>query len=245
MGALQHLVALLGIVVELLHAGDVDVGELPVGQQAVAPVVEAAELRLLPDVEVELEEADAVADDRQLELRRVVEELAVLLGRAEAHHRLDAGAVVPRAVEGHELARRGELRDIALEVPLAALRVGRLGQRHVAGRARVEILADDEDGAALAGRVAALEQRHQPLAARLQPGVQLDELGLQELELLLVGLVLQLLVVGIAAGADLMVLDPVGQVRILDVEDALLAGHLELDRLDPAALAPGLVLFHA
>ena len=58
----------------------------------------------------------------------------MLLRRAEAHHRFDAGAVVPGAVEGHELAGGREVRDVALEIPLAAFGLGRLGQRDVARR---------------------------------------------------------------------------------------------------------------
>ena len=85
------------------------------------------------------------------------EELRMLLGRAEAHHRLDPGAIVPGAVEGHELSGGRELADVALEIPLSALGLGRLGQCDVARPARVHVLADRIDRAALAGGVASLE----------------------------------------------------------------------------------------
>jgi hypothetical protein len=49
----------------------------------------------------------------------------LLLG-AEAHHPLDAGAVVPGAVEQHDLAAGGQVRHVALEVPLGLLALGRL-----------------------------------------------------------------------------------------------------------------------
>ena len=59
--------------------------------------------------------------------------------------------------------------DVALEVPLAALALGRLLQRDHPGAARVEVLGEALDGAALAGRVAALEEDHDPLAGVLAP----------------------------------------------------------------------------
>ena len=49
---------------------------------------------------------------------------------AEAHHPFDAGAVVPGPVEQHDLPGRRQVGDVALEVPLALLGLGRLGQRH-------------------------------------------------------------------------------------------------------------------
>ena len=66
--------------------------------------------------------------------------------------------------------------------------------------ARVHVLEEAGDAAALAGRVASLEQGDDALALGLHVVLQLQELALQAAELLLVGLALQALVVGIAAG---------------------------------------------
>ena len=82
---------------------------------------------------------------------------STLVRRAEAHHPLDAGAVVPAAVEQHDLAGRRQVRDVALEVPLRALALVRRRQRDDAADARIEALRDALDDAALAGRIAALE----------------------------------------------------------------------------------------
>ena len=54
----------------------------------------------------------------------------------------------------------GRCVDVALEVPLAQLGRGRLGQRDDARTARVEVLDEPLDRAALAGRVATLEDDH-------------------------------------------------------------------------------------
>src|SRR5215471_15251960 len=52
---------------------------------------------------------------------------------AKAEHALDAGAVIPRAIEHDHVAGRGKVLDIALEIPLAALGFGRLRQRYRRG----------------------------------------------------------------------------------------------------------------
>jgi hypothetical protein len=63
---------------------------------------------------------------------------------------------------------------------LGALALARLLQGHDPGRARVEVLHEPLDGAALAGRVAALEQDDQPLPGGLDPVLELQQLDLQQ-----------------------------------------------------------------
>ena len=98
---------------------------------------------------------------------------------AEAHDALDAGAVVPGAVEQHDLAAGRQMRDVALEIPLRALALGRRGQRHDAADARIEPLGDALDRAALAGGVAALEDHDDLQLLVLHPVLQLHQLVLQ------------------------------------------------------------------
>ena len=69
-------------------------------------LLEAAALLLAADREPELDQVDAAAHQVALELRRLAHELQVFVVGAEAHHPLDAGAVVPGAVEQHDLAAR-------------------------------------------------------------------------------------------------------------------------------------------
>ena len=118
-----------------------------------------------------------------------------LLG-AVAHDPLDAGAVVPAAVEDHDLAGGGQLLDVALHVELGLLPVGRRRQRDDAEDARADPLGQALDHAALAGGVAALEDDDDAGAGRLHPGLQVGDLDLQPGELRLVGLVAGLLRVG-------------------------------------------------
>ena len=89
----------------------------------------------------------------------------MLLGGAEAHHLLDPGAVVPGAVEDRDLSGGGQVGDVALEVPLRLLALGRRRQRDDAADPRRDVLGDPLDHAALAGGVAALEDDRDPRAA--------------------------------------------------------------------------------
>ena len=111
--------------------------------------------------------------------RALAHELEIFVGLAEAHHALDAGSVIPGTVEEHHFAGGGQMVDVALEVPLRALALVRLFQRHDARAARIEMLHETLDRAALAGRVAALEQNDDLLAAFLDPILRLQELRLQ------------------------------------------------------------------
>jgi hypothetical protein len=70
--------------------------------------------------------------------------------------------------------------EVALEVPLAALALARLVQGHHRRPARVQVLHEPLDGAALAGGVAALEHDHQPLTGRLDPVLELQQLDLEQ-----------------------------------------------------------------
>ena len=109
-------------------------------------------------------------------------------GGREPHHALDAAAVVPAAVEQHDLARRGQVLDVALEVPLGALPLGGRGQRDDAADARVEVLHHPLDRATLARGVAALEHDDEARTGGLHPLLHLDELRLQAQQLGLVAL---------------------------------------------------------
>ena len=112
---------------------------------------------------------------------------------AEAHHVLDARAVVPTAVEDHDFARGRKMLHVALDVHLRLLAVGRRGQRHQAEHARADALGDGLDGAALAGGVAALEDDDHAQALVLDPLLQLAQLALELAQLLHVFLVLHFL----------------------------------------------------
>ena len=120
------------------------------------------------------------------------EEASGLLVGAEAHDPLDAGAVVPAAIEDHDLARCGEVRDVALDVHLRLLALGRRREGDDPERPRAHPLGDRLDRAALAGGVPALEHDADLGARGLHPLLHRHELAVQQAELVLVLLALHL-----------------------------------------------------
>jgi hypothetical protein len=123
---------------------------------------------------------------RSLNLRSCSAEAVVLLLGAKTHHALDPGPVVPTAVEQDDLAARGQVGDVALEVPLGLLTVARGGQGGDAAPARIEVLGDPLDHPALARRVAALHDDHKALLLVPDPLVHAHQLRLQPEESLVV-----------------------------------------------------------
>src|ERR1700675_2366736 len=81
--------------------------------------------------------------------------------------------------------------DIALEIPLGLLTLGRRRQRDDPGDPRAHPLGDALDRPALAGRVAALEHDDDLQALVADPFLELHELDLEPAQLREVVLVLQ------------------------------------------------------
>ena len=126
----------------------------------------------------------------------------MLLLVAEPHHPLDVRAVVPAAIEEHDLAARGQQRHVPLEVPLGLLAFGRLRERFGAHDARARSFADPFDHATLAGRSSAFEDDQDTESLALDPVLELDQLLLHLAESRLVELLPQasIVVVVLVAG---------------------------------------------
>jgi len=99
---------------------------------------------------------------------------------------LDAGAVVPRPVEKDDLSCRGQVRYVALKVPLCPFSLGRNAKRHHARVAWVQRLHEALDGAALAGGVAPLKEGDNLKTFLLHPPLQLDQLDVQPTQFALI-----------------------------------------------------------
>jgi hypothetical protein len=91
-------------------------------------------------------------------------------------------------LEQDDLAGRGQVLHVALEVPLGALPFGRGRQRGDPGGPGVEVLGHPLDRAALARRVAALEDDHDPGTLGAHPFLHFHQLALQAVQLGLVQL---------------------------------------------------------
>src|SRR5208283_5398560 len=193
-----------GILVPLVERGTVDRRQLPLLERIDLAGGEAAALFLAADGEPVFDQRDAGADQHALDLRTLAHEFEVVVRRAETHHALHAGPVVPGAVEEYDLAGRGKLRDVTLEIPLRPFALGRFLQRNHTGRARVRVLHEALDGAALARRVPAFEQDDQTLAGLLDPALRLQQLALEFEHVRLVRRRAHRALVGILAGLEQM-----------------------------------------
>src|SRR5262249_26647643 len=98
---------------------------------------------------------------------------------AEAHDVLDAGPVVPAAIEDYDLACRREVSDVALQIQLSFLAIRRRWQRHHAEHTGADPLGDRLDRAALPGGVATFEDYDHAQALMLDPVLQRAEFHLQ------------------------------------------------------------------
>src|SRR3954470_4316361 len=152
----EHLVAGAGVVVPAVVGFQVHVAELPDLPRVLDAVLEPPGLLFLANFEPILDEQDARVGDGAFDARAEVEEALHLLRFAKAHDGLDAGTIVPGAVEEDDLPRRGKQFDVALQVHLALLALRRRRERGDAEHAGAGALGNRLDDAAFAGGVAAL-----------------------------------------------------------------------------------------
>src|SRR5262249_5642326 len=127
----------------------------------------------------ELDQNQPAADEIALHLRTELEEALVLLRRAEAHHVLHAGAVVPTAVEDHHLARRWKVLKVSLHVELGLFTVRRRGERRDAEHARAEALGDGANRPAFARPIPTFEHDDDPQPLLSDVALQITEPHLQ------------------------------------------------------------------
>src|SRR6516164_4060003 len=152
-GGLQHDIASFRVFVPALIGFEIHRAELPLPQRIVNARQEAAFLLVLSDFEPEFDQHNSAVDDVLLDLRTHDQKLPMLLFGSKTHDVLDAGAVVPTAVEDDDFAGGGKMRDVALEEDLRSFAIGGCRQRNHAEYAWADPAGDRLDGAALAGRV--------------------------------------------------------------------------------------------
>src|SRR4029079_18890451 len=99
-----------------------------------------------------------------------------LIFRTEAHDPFDPGAIVPTAVEDHDLARGRKIQYAALNVHLRFLAFRRGGHGNDAENARADFFGHGLDDTAFAGAVASLEDHAHLFAFVLHPFLKLDQL---------------------------------------------------------------------
>ena len=136
---------------------DVHGRQLPDFAAIVDTALEAPLLFLGTDFEPVLQQDDAGIDHGALKHWRRFEKSFGLFLAAESHHPLDTSAVIPTAIENHDLSRSRKMLDVALDIDLALLALRRRRQGDNAKDARTYPLGYRLDGATLAGPVASLK----------------------------------------------------------------------------------------
>src|ERR1019366_10770390 len=89
-----------------------------------------------------LDQVDAGTNKHFFKQRAGAQEFLVFGLGAKTHDVLHACAVVPTAVEQRDFARGGQMRNVALKIPLLAFAFGRRSQRDNAAHYWVETLGD-------------------------------------------------------------------------------------------------------
>src|SRR4030095_10351269 len=157
-GRLEHFVARPGIVVPAAIGLEIHRRQLPDLSAVIDARFETARLFLRTHFQPVLQEDHAGVDNRLLDGGRGLEEPTRLFFGAETHDTLDTSAIVPAAVEDHDLARCRQVRDVALYVHLRLFALAGGGQGNHAEYAWTDPLGDGLDRSALAGAVPSFEQ---------------------------------------------------------------------------------------
>src|SRR5262249_36356343 len=190
---LQHHVARARVVVPAPVRFEVHWTQLPLPERVGDASGKPPFLLILSDLQPAFDHDNTGIDDVFFHFRAKLEKMADLLRGAKSHHRSDAGAVVPAAVEDHDLAPRRKALDIALHEHLALFAIRGSGKSHHAKHARAHPLGDGLDRSALAGGIAPLEHDDDARSRGLDPILQMAKLDLGLAQFLLVSLALHLL----------------------------------------------------
>src|SRR5262249_35518013 len=157
---------------------DIHRAQLPLPQRVIDTRRKSSLLLVLADFQPDLDQCSAAIDDVFFDLRAKLEKTSVLLLRAKPHDVFDAGAVVPTAVEDHDLATCRELLDVALHEHLSFLTIRGGRQGHYPKHPRAHALGDRLDGPALTGGIAPLEHDDDARSRFFDPILQMAKLDL-------------------------------------------------------------------
>ena len=228
MAPLEGLADGVGIGVPAFQPLDIDPTQFPLLERVLLALQETPQLLRPPDVQPQLLQHDSLIHQHPLEIRNLAEEMLALIGRAEVEDVLHDAAIVPAPVEEHDFALGRQVIDVALEIPLSRLAVRRFRERDDPRDPRVEVLTEALDRAALTSRVAPLEDHDDALAAFLHVGLEPHELELKRLDLLLVGFLAHLVVIGVGVRQHVFL------VRVVDCRAYLVRGLGLVERADRA-----------
>ena len=153
--------------------------ELPLAQRVIDAGQKAPLLFFLSDFKPYLDQDDAAVDNEFFDLRAKFQEAIALLLGGKTHDGLNAGAIVPTAIEDNDLAAGWKLFDVTLNIHLAPLPLGGRRQSHDTENARADPLGERFDRAALTGGVSPFERDDDLQAFMLDPILQAAKLDLK------------------------------------------------------------------
>src|SRR4051794_12670846 len=156
-GAGEHLIDRLLVLLDLVAIAPVLVGELPATDGVLLPVLESAQLLLRTDLQPELDDDHALEHERAFELNDLLVCALPLFWGGVALDPFDEHASVPRTIEQRHPTETGHLLPEPPQEVLAFLVEARLGERRDAVVARVERLDDAFDRTTFAARIRSLE----------------------------------------------------------------------------------------
>src|SRR5271165_903334 len=170
--------------------------QLPLPQWVLDARLKASLLLLVADFQPEFDELDAGIDDVFLDTGADLEKALVLLIGAKAHHVFNARAVIPTAIEDHNLPRRREVLRVALQIDLCFLAVRWRRQGGDAENARTYALGNGLDRAAFSRRITPLEDDNDAQPFVPHPFLQFTEFDLKFTQFLFVFLTLEFRLLG-------------------------------------------------
>src|SRR5262245_15878181 len=108
-------------------------------------------------------------------MRNLLKKGLMLFIGAESHDLFDASTIIPRTVEKNDFARRRQVLDVALEIPLSPLALGGNIECDDSRVTRIQVLHETLYGTALARRVTALKDHYNAAARILDPVLELQQ----------------------------------------------------------------------
>src|SRR5271165_1307202 len=160
--------------------------QLPLPQWVLDARLKATLLLLVADFQPEFDELDAGIDDVFLDAGADLEKALVLLFRAKAHHVFDARAVIPTAIEDHDLTRSWKVLHVTLQIDLRLLPVRWCRQGDDAENARTNPLGNGLDRPTFSRRIAPLEDYNDAQPFVPHPFLQFAEFDLKFTQFLFV-----------------------------------------------------------
>src|SRR5215471_11048143 len=178
-GGIEHAVSRAGIFVPTPVRLQVHRAQLPLAERVFDARSKPAFLLFLSDLHPIFNEDDSAIYHVLLCDWTELQKFFMLLRRAKSHHLLNAGAVIPTAVENDDFTRRREMLHVTLDVHLGLFTIGGRRQRKKPKHSGTDAFCDCANGTTLAGCVAAFKDDNDAKTLVFDPVLKFAKLGLQ------------------------------------------------------------------